>query len=638
MKKQFVILFLLIIFFPCMLFAQANKTAGQCSLYVTSQPKGATIFLGNDKQGKTPLYLESLPYGQVTLYACLEGYTTEKQVVECRARRGQKIHFLLNKLGKYGRLYVQTTPEEARIRIMNILMGFHNGLRLSPGEYRVQVSHPGYDTVERWAEVRANQNSTLDIELTKDVGRLYVHPTPKDAKVRIMNIMPPYRPGIELKPDNYRINVSKRGYKTKEQWVSISKGDEKHVSIDLRKDEAEQGKDGRGSLLVHPYPEDAKVRIMNIIPPYKPGIRLDPGKYRVNVSKKGYRTKEVSILLDSGQEKELEIRLQREERQEIIVPKKKRKEQKGCLYVKTDPEDASIEILNIKKSFENGMELGEGRYKISVDKKGYIKQQRWIHISSNSTEEVLVKLEKQRQKIKTWTEDFTNMEFVYIPGGYFLMGCGSWVSNCNSDEMPAHKVYVDGFWLGRYEVTQKQWDKLMGDNPSYFKKGGSYPVEQVSWDMAQSFIDKLNDKYNGQIGFRLPTEEEWEYAARSGGKRELYAGGGIPEEFAWYKENSNATTHSVGNRAPNGLGLYDMSGNVWEWCQDIYSKTDYSQSPDKGLGQKKDNKPEIIERVRRGGSWAFGKNKIRTTYRGKYPQGLGLLSLGFRVVRDDVDR
>lgn len=306
-----------------MLLAQANKTAGQCSLYVTSKPKGATIFLGNDKQGKTPIYLESLPYGQVTLYACLEGYTTEKQVVECRARRGQKIHFLLNKLGKYGRLYVQTTPEEARVRIMNILMGFHNGLRLNPGEYRVQVSHPGYETVERWAEVRANQNSTLDIELVKDVGRLYVHPTPKDAKVRIMNIMPPYQPGIELKPDNYRINVSKRGYKTKEQWVSISKGDEKHVSIDLRKDEAEQGKDKRGSLLVHPYPEDAKVRIMNIIPPYKPGIRLDPGKYRVNVSKKGYRKKEVSILLDPGQEKELEIRLQREEKQEIIVPKKK---------------------------------------------------------------------------------------------------------------------------------------------------------------------------------------------------------------------------------------------------------------------------------------------------------------------------
>ncbi len=645
MKKFLVILFILVTSCPISLLAKANKTVSECSLYITSKPKGATIFLGNAKKGTAPLYLEGLPYGQVTLYACLEGYSTKKRVVQCRARRGQKVNFLLNKLGRLGRLYVQTTPEDAEVRVMNILMDFHNGMRLSPGEYRVEVAHPGYNTVERLAEVRANQNSTLRVKLAKNVGRLFVHPTPEDAKVRIMNIMPPYRPGIELSPDNYRINVSKRGYRTKEKWISLDQGEEKHVSIALKSGNNTE-KAQKAVLVVHPHPEDARVRIMNIVPPYHPKIKLDPGEYRINVSSQGYRTKEVTIFLSAGEKREMDISLDRKEVQGETLDQKDiekspdRKEeggQKGRLYVRTEPEGARVRILNIQRPFVNGMELDPGRYKIFVDKKGYTKKERWVRIPKNEAEEILVNLEKKRQEIKTWTENLTDMEFVHVPGGFFIMGCDSWVKMCDKDEMPAHKVYVDGFWIGRYEVTQRQWNEVMKKNPSQFKKGGNYPVEQVSWYEAKTFIKKLNQKYDGRMEFRLPTEEEWEYAARSGGKPELYSGGDIPDEVAWYQNNSNGTIHPVGSRKPNGLGLYDMSGNVWEWCQEVYSKTAYSRGSNNDYDQNEGNKPEIVERVRRGGSWAFGKKKIRTTYRGKYPQDLGLLSLGLRIVREDKD-
>ena len=134
---------------------------------------------------------------------------------------------------------------------------------------------------------------------------------------------------------------------------------------------------------------------------------------------------------------------------------------------------------------------------------------------------------------------------------------------------------VGGFWIGKYTVTQGQWQKVMGNNPSGFKKGDNYPVETVSWDDAKEFIRKLNGKSG--YTFRLPTEAEWEYAARSGGKAEKYAGGNDIDAVAWYVANSGRSTHPVGTKAPNGLGIYDMSGNVWQWCEDKYDAEAYKK-------------------------------------------------------------
>lgn len=171
------------------------------------------------------------------------------------------------------------------------------------------------------------------------------------------------------------------------------------------------------------------------------------------------------------------------------------------------------------------------------------------------------------------------VEMVSVPGGCFQMG-----DNFNEElygEKPVHEVCVSDFQLARYEVTQGQWKAVMGSNTSYFKDCGTdCPVERVSWEDAQEFIEKLN-QLTGKT-YRLPTEAEWEYAARSGGNKEKYAGENEKsslDRVAWYAQNSGHRTHKVGLKSPNGLGLYDMSGNVWEWCSDWYDKHYYENSP-----------------------------------------------------------
>lgn len=197
------------------------------------------------------------------------------------------------------------------------------------------------------------------------------------------------------------------------------------------------------------------------------------------------------------------------------------------------------------------------------------------------------------------TDPLTGMEFVFVEGGCYEMG--DTFGDGNADERPVHKVCVDSFWIGKYEVTQSQWQKIIGSKPSYFRDCFICPVESVSWIGAQQFIQKLNEMSGKR--YRLPTEAEWEYAARSGGKMEKFAGVKYPIEvglFAWYNANSDNRTNPVGEKRPNGLGLYDMSGNVAEWCQDWYDEGYYRRSP-------RDNPkgPDTGDaRVYRGGSFA----------------------------------
>ena len=227
---------------------------------------------------------------------------------------------------------------------------------------------------------------------------------------------------------------------------------------------------------------------------------------------------------------------------------------------------------------------------------------------------------------RTWTDPVTGMEFVWVPKGCFEMGCGSWTSDCSNNEKPVHEVCLDGFWMGKHEVTQGQWKKIMGSNPSY-KKGDTYPVEEVSWDDAQEFISKLNAKGNGKHDFRLPTEAEWEYACRSGGKPEKYAGGSDVYRLAWYVGNSGHSSHPVGTKKPNGIGLYDMSGNVLEWCEDWYGKySSASLKNPKGPSEGRD-------RVIRGGSWYDSQGSARCADRNGFHPDSRHTYLGFRLVR-----
>ena len=347
---------------------------------------------------------------------------------------------------------------------------------------------------------------------------------------------------------------------------------------------------------------------------------LNAGSHRIRIVKSGYEDWEKKVNIEPGRKRVVQAVM------ESIRP------QRARLYVKADPAEARVRILNISQAFSQGMELEPGKYRLEVSYSGYRTHKETITLASGEDRELEISLKTEpagTQAGDTWKDPVTGMELVLVPSGCYEMGCGRWTSDCGKDEKPVHEVCVDGFWIGKYEVTQGQWKKVMGSNPSHFNKGDNYPVERVSWNDAKEFIGKLNSLNSGQYEFRLPTEAEWEYACRSGGKSEKYAGGNEVDSVAWYGSNSGRSTHPVGAKTPNGLGIYDMSGNVWEWCEDIYSEDAYSKH--------QRNNPIYTGggsyRVFRGGSWLYGPRFVRCAYRSRrFPVDRSIF-LGFRLVR-----
>ncbi len=230
---------------------------------------------------------------------------------------------------------------------------------------------------------------------------------------------------------------------------------------------------------------------------------------------------------------------------------------------------------------------------------------------------------------KTFTVNGVSFTMVAVEGGTFTMGATSEQgSDALDSEKPAHSVTLSSYYIGQTEVTQELWQAVMGSNPSY-SKGSRRPVENVSWDDCQQFINRLNSLTGEQ--FKLPTEAQWEFAARGGRKSRAYkySGSNNIEDVAWYTDNSrretHRETHNVATKHANELGLYDMSGNVWEWCQDWYGAySSGSQTAPTGPATGS-------HRVRRGGSWDDYAMHCRVSYRDHNSPVFRLDSLGLRL-------
>ena len=212
----------------------------------------------------------------------------------------------------------------------------------------------------------------------------------------------------------------------------------------------------------------------------------------------------------------------------------------------------------------------------------------------------------------------TQLQMVYAPGGTFLMGSPLSESGRDNDEGPQSNATVPSFYMSKYEVTQTQYQAVMGTNPSSFK-GDDLPVDSVTWNDAVEFCRKLSRAVGRD--YHLPTEAEWEYASRAG-TTGPYAGN--IDALTWYSANSGSRTHPVGQKQPNGLGLYDMYGNVWEWCQSKYKPYPYNATDGREDLQGTD------VRVLRGGSWESSVNSCRSAYRRRVVPDVR--SIGFRIV------
>lgn len=234
---------------------------------------------------------------------------------------------------------------------------------------------------------------------------------------------------------------------------------------------------------------------------------------------------------------------------------------------------------------------------LSLEAQKPIKRHKGKSLSTSKNENINTYSKNNNEQDRILKNLLANM--VFVEGGDFLMGSDS--KDANKDERPVHTEKVKSFYIGKYEVTQKEWKAIMGKNPSTFI-GDDLPVENVNWEDCQKFIGKLNQKTGKK--FRLPTEAEWEYAAKGGRKSKGYTYSGSNElgKVAWYNGNSGNKTHRVGIKTPNELGLYDMSGNVWEYTFDSWS--DNYSAPRNSL-----------RKVRRGGSWEYAADGCRITFR-----------------------
>ena len=438
-------------------------------------------------------------------------------------------------------------------------------------------------------------------------GRLFIKAEPTGARIVILNATPKYAPGVELAQGTYSVKASMEGYEPKTVKISVEAGKDNVYALTLTP--------LKTTLTVVADPPDAVVTILSPKTEYHPGVELKPGEYEIQVEKQGFDKAVERFAVVENRDNKLELSLAKAT---------------GGLTVSASPEDAAVVFVGSDLKYEPGMELKPGRYSLEASKDGYVTKGFSVGIKKGESVNAKVKL-KPKPKHSTgrvWREPETGMEFLWVPGGCFKMGCGPWAGVCDRDEKPVREVCVDGFWLAKYETTQAEWSKIMGDNPSSFK-GEKLPVETISWRDAVSFAEKLSAKSKAR--FRLPTEAEWEYACRSGGLEQKYCGGNDLSSLAWILKNSGGKTNPVGGKTPNGFGLFDMSGNVYEFCRDWFGGYGFISGhvrnplgPDNGA-----------YRINRGGGWLSNDNAARSINRYKGLPGARSYDLGVRLLKEE---
>ncbi len=329
----------------------------------------------------------------------------------------------------------------------------------------------------------------------------------------------------------------------------------------------------------------------------------------------------------SSMQSSLERELKKSQTDYVTLKQKYDEESKAYSELKKKMEEIKEEEKKIKeeekKIKEEEKEIKEEEKKIKEEEKK--KKEEEKKKKEEKEAKRLAAEEEKKKYVKEFTVNGVSFNMIPVEGGTFQMGATSEQgSDAYSDEKPVHSVTLSDFMIGETEVTQELWKAVMGNNPSKFK-GTKNPVECVSWNDCKVFIGKLNSLTGKD--FRLPTEAEWEFAARGGNKSGLfkYSGSNEIDKVAWYQGNSN-NTHPVGKKNANELGLYDMSGNVWEWCEDWYG--DYSSSPQTNPKGPNDGSDRVI----RGGSWSsFSAWYCRVPYRNNRTQDVRCNILGLRL-------
>ncbi len=451
---------------------------------------------------------------------------------------------------------------------------------------------------------------------------------PKDAKVTIDGVLQASSSDGEysamLAYGSHTYKVEAGGYISKSGSFTIGKGDMTPISVSLVS--------ALATLSVScPTPAVSLYVDKKSVGSLPWNGSLKEGMHLLEVRKDGYRSQQKTIQL--AQQQKLDVAF------DALAAIQ------GNLSVNFKPFGSDVYVDGVKVGQSprvfNGVLVGN--HNVEISKSGYATSRQTVTISEGQTAGISGSLTSSTSSSSANTlsssgsslsgnaltipvKNGINIEMVKVEAGSFDMGATPEMENPWEDEKPVHRVTLtNNYYVGKYEITQALWQAVMGSNPSHFK-GDALPVEQVSWKDCQKFITKLN-RLTGK-NFRLPTEAEWEYAARGGNKSRgyRYSGSNTIDDVAWYENDALSQTHPVGTKQPNELEIYDMTGNVMEWCQDWYGS--YSSSPQVNPTGAASGSYRVV----RGGGWSDSARGCRTSDRNLTSPGGRFSNLGLRLV------
>ena len=582
-------------------------------LVINSEPEGAHVYLTEDGAenyaGTTPFY-KNLTYGTYNYRLVKSLYHDEVGVaVIDQSRVIQDITMR----PAFGSLTVLSNPKGATVTIKDDSREFTTPCtieQLSSGRHKVNIVAPRYEAVTKEVEITDGNLSSLDVTLDARFAKVTINTLP-GASIKINGqVKGRGNYSEELGEGIYDIEAFLESHRTVSRQIEVVAKQPQTISLEPTPI--------YGSLNVESQPMFANVTIngksYGDTPLSIENILI--GDYEVVLSKAGCASVTKRVTITEKNQSTVEATLP--QGREMTI----RSDASGDDVI-VDGTKAGVTPLTTNLAF--------GNHTIELHRAGKtIKTDVNITISGKEKEIVLSFGLMPRWSAKVMASQKAVLQklidsMVKVEGGTFTMGATSEQgSDPYSDEYPAHQVTLSDFMIGKTEVTQELWQAVMGRNPSEFK-GSDLPVEKVSWKDCQEFIKKLNSLTGLQ--FRLPTEAEWEYAARGGNKSKgyKYSGSNDIESVAWYDSNSSSKTHAVATKSPNELGLYDMSGNVWEWCSDWYG--DYSS----GSQTNPKGPSSGSYRVGRGGSWGSGARNCRVSIRSTINPDSGTRTQGMRL-------
>jgi len=564
---------------------------------ITSKPNVADVFINEQYVGVTPY--------QVKMEVGSYNYRIEKSMYHSEAGKfkltdEERTNLTAKLKPNFGYIKINTTPEQgAYVEIDGKTTNStpYTSQQLLTGKHRLSVKKVMFKPKTIDFTISDGQTTTLSVDLEPNFASININTTP-EADIYIDDIKKGNGSITErLNPGLHTFEARKNKHYSDKKQQEFTAGETVNLSLHV------QAKSGKVDITSTPF--DATIKLNGKNYGTTPNTLKDLliGNYILTLEKQGYGTISKTITITENQTVSINETLPSGKQVNIgSTPSGAQLSVDGTNYGTTPQTitlafgNHTLKLVNGKKTVEQNITISQsGKTSFSFD----------VSELSNFTK----------------TTAGLNIKMVAVQGGSFKMG-----SNDSDDEKPIHTVTVNDFYIGKYEVTQAQWKAIMGNNPSYFK-GNNLPVENVSWNDIQEFIQKLNAKTGKN--YRLPTEAEWEYAARGGAKSRgyKYSGSNSLGGVAWYNSNSNSKTHSVGQKQANELGIYDMSGNVWEWCSDWYDSKYYKKSP--AFNPQGPSSGSI--RVFRGGSWDYFESFSRVAYRSDFYPGFRYFIIGFRL-------